>query len=375
MSMKATRDVVYVTHDSLSEGIGMSQIVPLLIGLAQKGFKVGVISCEKMQAPKELKETLTRYGIFWRPIKFGRFGPLGGLGRLIRLAFFLPQAKVYHCRGDISATATSIRSKKPFVWDVRGLWLDQKIILSNLDQRKLLIRVAKHLEKRAATKANAVTTLTAAVYPVLRRRHPGLTNNHTVIPTCVDLTKFSFSPNFPPNRKLLLSGVFNNYYDLDKTRRVTTYLKDYSETSITWCHGKEAEHKRLGVGEDEIKILSQPEMPAEIANSTFGLAICREDAGESLFGVMPTKVGEFLAIGRPVIVSAGIGDLDWMLKHYGAGVVLTEDLENDMQLLENLLLDPQTTFRCRELAEQYFSMEMAVDKYYKILDELCRGIN
>ena len=170
MSMKVTRDVVYVTHDSLSEGIGMSQIVPLLIGLAQKGLKVGVISCEKMPAPKELQETLIRNGIFWRPIKFGRFGPLGGLGRLIRLAFFLPQAKVYHCRGDISATATSIRSKKPFIWDVRGLWLDQKIILSNLDQRKLLIRLAKHLEKRAATKANAVTTLTAAVYPVLRRR-------------------------------------------------------------------------------------------------------------------------------------------------------------------------------------------------------------
>jgi len=370
MSMKVTRDVVYVTHDSLAEGIGMSQIVPLLIGLARKGLQVGVISCEKAPSTIELKEILISNGIYWKPIKFGKFGPLGGFGRLIRLAFFLPKAKVYHCRGDISATATSLRTRKPFIWDVRGLWLDQKIILSNLERRTLLLRFAKQLEKRSATKANALTTLTSAVYPVLRKRHPGLTTNHTVIPTCVDLLKFSFCPEFPQNRNLLLSGVFNNYYDLEKTREFTSALKRSTDTSITWCHGKEAERERLGVGEDKIKVLTQDQMPNEIAFSSFGLAICKVDAGDSLLGVMPTKVAEFLAIGRPVVVSAGIGDLDEMLTVYGAGIVLSENLEHDIQLLEGLLLDPQTTYRCRELAEDYFSMDMAVDKYYKILQDL-----
>ena len=375
MSMKVTRDVVYVTHDSLSEGIGMSQIVPLLIGYAGKGLKVGVISCEKVDAPLELRETLSQNGIYWKPIKFGRYGPLGGFGRVIRLALFLPKAKVFHCRGDISATATSIRSKKPFIWDVRGLWLDQKIILSGLERRVIVIRIAKLLEKRAASKAKAVTTLTSAVYPVLRRRHPTLTANHTVIPTCVDLTKFSFSPKLPQKRKLLLSGVFNDYYDLDRTREFVSLLKKDLSIFITWCHGKEALRDKLGVGEDEKKVLTQPEMPKEIANSSFGLAICKGDSGESLLGVMPTKVAEFLAIGRPVVVSAGIGDLDSMLMEHGAGVILSNNLEDDIKQLVNLLSDPQTAYRCRELAELYFSMDMAVNKYHQILRDIGLDFN
>jgi glycosyltransferase involved in cell wall biosynthesis len=373
--MRVIRDVVYVTHDSLAEGIGMSQIVPLLIGYADKGLRVGVISCEKVKAPIELQQTLGQHGIYWKPIKFGRYGPLGGLGRVFRLAFFLPRAKVFHCRGDISATATSIRTRKPFIWDVRGLWLDQKIILSGLERRVVIIRVAKFLEKRAAAKATAVTTLTSAVYPVLRRRHPNLTRNHSVIPTCVDLTKFSFSPIPPQKRNLLLSGVFNDYYDLEKTKKFTALLKRDSSIHITWCHGKEAMRESLGVGEDEIKTLTQPEMPKEIANSSFGLAICKENSGESLLGVMPTKVAEFLATGRPVVVSAGIGDLDSMLIEFGAGVVLSASLEHDINLLEKLLLDPQTSYRCRALAEFYFSMDLAVNKYYRILSDLGIDVN
>ena len=45
--MKQKLDILYVTHDSLLEGIGMSQIVPVIIGLSKAGWRVGVISCEK----------------------------------------------------------------------------------------------------------------------------------------------------------------------------------------------------------------------------------------------------------------------------------------------------------------------------------------
>lgn len=373
--MKAQLDVVYVTHDSLSEGIGMSQIVPLLIGLSGKGLRVGVISCEKTAPTVVLRDLLRESGISWKVIKFGRFGPLGGAGRVFRIAKNLPKAAVYHCRGDISATATSIRSRNPFLWDVRGLWLDQKIILSELSHEKVVIRVAKLLEARAASKASAVTTLSAAVYPVLQKRHPQLTKWHSVIPTCVDLNKFSLETNLPKERNLLLSGVFNNYYDLDKTKDFISILKQDFKISVTWCHGKEANRNSLGVGEDVIKTLVQTEMPSEIANSSFGLAFCKEDAGESLLGVMPTKVAEFLATGRPVIVSRGIGDLDSMLTSYRAGVILNQDIHKSVQELKELLLDPEMPIRCRRLAEDYFSMSKAIDRYYEILVQLIQRVS
>ena len=51
-------------------------------------------------------------------------------------------------------------------------------------------------------------------------------------------------------------------------------------------------------------------MRNEIAQSSFGLALCKTNIGDSLKGVMPTKIAEFLSVGRPVVVSEGIGDLE-----------------------------------------------------------------
>ncbi len=369
--MKSKLDVVYVTHDSLSEGIGMSQIVPVLLGLSKSGFSVGVVSCEKRNPSPQLIEILSEKNIFWKPIRFGRNGAIGGVGRILRLALNLPSAKVYHCRGDISATATSIRTRKPFLWDVRGLWLDQKIILSNLQKKHLVIFFAKLLEKRSASKASAVSTLTAAVYPVLRARNPKMTSKHSVIPTCTDLDKFAFSPSLPKENTLLLSGVFNNYYDLDVTRQFIQKCKESLNVLVVWCHGIEAERSELGVGESTIKVLTQTEMPAEIKNASFGVAICKNHVGESLLGVMPTKVAEFLATGRPMVVTKGIGDLDFMLAEFKAGIVLnSESLDESVSELKKLLLDPTTPARCRELAEKYFSMDLAVEKYFEVLKGL-----
>ena len=346
----------------------MSQIVPVLLGLSKSGFSVGVISCEKRNPPPQLVGMLNEQNIFWKRIKFGRYGAIGGVGRIIRIGLNLPPAKVYHCRGDISATATSLRTRKPFLWDVRGLWLEQKIVQSNLQKRFLVIFFAKLLEKRSASKASAISTLTSAVYPVLRSRHPKMTSKHSVIPTCTDLNKFAFSPLLPRENVLLLSGVFNNYYDLEVTRRFIQKCKESFNVSVTWCHGVEAERSELGVGESTVKVLTQSDMPDEIANSSFGLAICKENVGESLLGVMPTKVAEFLATGRPVVVSKGIGDLDFMLSEFKAGIVLdSRSLDKSLAELEKLLKDPSTPLRCRELAEKYFSMDLAVEEYVAVL--------
>ena len=127
--MRSRLDIVYVTHDSIAEGIGMSQIVPVVIGLAKKGWRVGIISCEKNSPSSEIQKQFNEASVTWKPLKFGRAGAIGGAGRLIRIAFNLPRAKAYHCRGDLASVAKILSSRSPFLWDVRGLWIDQKLII------------------------------------------------------------------------------------------------------------------------------------------------------------------------------------------------------------------------------------------------------
>jgi hypothetical protein len=370
--MKKKLDILYLSHDSLLEGIGMSQIVPVVIGLSRLGWRVGVMSCEKTNEIKTLQKRLSSENVEWKILTFGRNGTIGGIGRLLRISLMMPRSKAHHCRGDLVATACAIRRRKNVLWDVRGLWIDQKITIGSISRNPIVIKLARMLESISATDASAVSTLTKAVYPVLRQRHKMLTDFHFVIPTCTDLDLFVFNSEFPKDKCLLLSGLFNNYYDLEATKQFIAAYRQFCDLKVVWCHGSETNVKVLDVGESEIKVLRQFEMPNEIARSSFGLAMCKTNAGESLTGVMPTKVAEFLSVGRPVVVSEGIGDLEDLLETTGTGVVVRGDLSGSIEELNRLLNDPNTPFRCRALAEEHFDMEKAIGNYDSIFKALLK---
>jgi glycosyltransferase involved in cell wall biosynthesis len=117
-------------------------------------------------------------------------------------------------------------------------------------------------------------------------------------------------------------------------------------------------------------------MPERLRECHVGLSVCRADAGVSLTASMPTKIAEFLATGRPVIVNPGLGDADKLIEATGTGIVLRDgsaaDLEETWDRLEDMLADPGTSERCRALAEQHFNLDQAVDR---LLDVYARAVS
>jgi hypothetical protein len=95
------------------------------------------------------------------------------------------------------------------------------------------------------------------------------------------------------------------------------------------------------------------------------LSVCRDDAGASLLAAMPTKIGEFLASGRPVIVNPGLVDAAGLLERHECGVVFGSAghlrVGEVVDQLERLLADPATPERCRSLAEVHFNLDRGVD--------------
>jgi glycosyltransferase involved in cell wall biosynthesis len=110
-----------------------------------------------------------------------------------------------------------------------------------------------------------------------------------------------------------------------------------------------------------------------IPNYSFGVSICKIDAGPSLTAAMPTKIGEFLACGRPIVVNKGLGDMDDFIQEFDAGVILDGDPDNlkrSATKLIHLVLDPETPIRCRALAEKYFSMDVGANKYLDLYSQM-----
>ena len=88
---------------------------------------------------------------------------------------------------------------------------------------------------------------------------------------------------------------------------------------------------------------------------------------------MPTKIGEFLASGRPVVVNAGLGDMDDYLKEFNAGITIgpnNQNLDTSAKKLLGLLNDLETPYRCRALAEKYFDIESGAKNYMSLYSQM-----
>ena len=100
------------------------------------------------------------------------------------------------------------------------------------------------------------------------------------------------------------------------------------------------------------------EVPENLAAADF--AFCFIKPGYSKMSSSPTKIGEFLASGLPVLCNAGIGDTDDLLVANRVGVVVaTFSRESYIQALrdiEELAADVTLRQRCRAVARQYFDL-------------------
>jgi glycosyltransferase involved in cell wall biosynthesis len=366
-------DVTYLSVDSIQEGVGSSQITPLILGLAKKGKTVCLITFEKVKPPNEMLEMFSKAGVVWIAKDFGKPGAIGGITRLISLRRSVPNSLVIHGRSDIATTAGIwSRVKAPVLWDVRSLWSDQRLLIGTAGWSRLTARGARVLEDVAAKNSVAMSTLTAAVVPILEDRHKRIPMIREVIPTCVQTSKFLPSPMPKGQITCLLSGTFNNYYDIDRTREILEVLRQKINVRIIWARAGESPMETLGVGEDVIISASHSEMPKIVRESHFGIAICKHDDLGSLSAAVPTKIGEFLASGRPVIVSSGIGDLDQMLSNTKTGVIIDhrDSLKEVGQQIDEIIRDPKTPDRCRELAMEHFDMEKSIDRYLDIYERM-----
>jgi hypothetical protein len=364
--------VTYISVDSIQEGVGSSQILPLVKLLAVSGYCVSLVTCEKTHPTLELRREVSEYGINWVILKYGRNGFLGGLGRLARLTQRIPSGEVLHARSDIPAVAAAIRYPKArILWDVRSLWADQRRVIDSKGWNLVTFRMALLLEYIAARRSVGIVTLTHSVVPILESRHKKLPVFRDVIPTCTQLDRFLPSPMPQGELTCLLAGTFNDFYDLSLTKRILHELSNLCTLKVVWARPNESGTTALNVGETKVMSVPYFAMPDVIQDSHFGLVVCKSENLDALSAVAPTKVAEFLASGRPILVSKGIGDLDSIIEKYKVGVVLEPDYK-ESSLLEfiALLNDPEIHVRCRKSAEELFSMDEAFVKYTNLYQNI-----
>ena len=369
-------DLTYMTIDSLSEGVASSQITPLITRLSKAGLRVNLITFEKSQPNHDLLKQFHSLGITWNARPFGPNGLIAGVERLNILRREVPRTKVIHARSDIPAVSGILSHEAPLLWDVRSLWADQKILIQENRGNRALYRAYRKLEGFAARNSHAMSTLTHAVVPILESRNSGLPSLRSVVPTTVDLNKFVINPNVPVINHALFSGTYNDYYDLELSARFIKEMRKHADIEAHWARPMESGRSQLNVGESKIMRCLQTEMSQIIPNYSFGVSICKLNAGPSLTASMPTKIAEFLACGKPVVVNKGLGDMDILIEKNNIGISLDGtqgNLIESADKLMTLISDTETPQRCRAVAEKFFNMDTAANKYIYMYTKMEQG--
>lgn len=412
--MNSIKNVLFISYDGMTDPLGQSQVIPYLQGLSKAGYNIYILSCEKKEAyfnNKELiKELLITSSITWLPISYTKSPPI--LSTLWDIVKLKRAAKKIHHQVSINLVHT-----RPGIPALVGLWMKEKYAVKFLndireffaDSRvegnmwniknplyKMVYDYFKRKESEAAKKNDGIVCLTNAAEKIIRQ-WPGVDKNVPlqVIPCSVDLNLFDPAGISLQRKELLRADL-----KLKETDIVISYLGSIGGWYLTnemmqFC-------KMLQENIPEVKFLFiSPHRHEEIITSAnqFGLNsnnIITQKASRNQVPVLlslssysvffikpcyskqsssPTKHGEIMAMGIPVITNAGVGDVKEIVERYNSGYVINDFSENSYKALVVKINNgvPFNKNNIRNGAKEVYALENAIESYKKIYRAILEG--
>jgi glycosyltransferase involved in cell wall biosynthesis len=394
--------VLYISYDGMTDSLGQSQVIPYLIGLTKKGYTFTLISCEKEDNfnlhKNKIQSILDEYKILWKPISYTKKPPvlstIYDVNRIKKLAFQLHHENnfaIVHCRSYIAALVGLQLKQKynvKFVFDMRGFWADERVDgkLWNLKNPvyKAVFNYFKSKEKAFLENADYTISLTYnATSEILSWKQ--INNNPIniqVIPCCADLELFNKNniqqdkllafknelKILQDNFVLLYLGSIGTWYMLDEMMEFFSVLYQQNKNAKFLFVTKD-EHERIyktaekyGVKEQIIiRAGNREEIPYLISLSNYSLFFILPSYSKKASS--PTKQGEIMAMGIPIICNTNVGDTDKIIRDYNSGILINEFSTN---AYKNAIKKLNTPFNQEEIitgAQEYFSLENGVQKY------------
>lgn len=391
--------VTYLTYDGLLDPLGQSQVIPYLERLAQRhGYRFEIISFEKSDRWLDARarigtwERVTEFASTWVPLRYHKRlsgpatlydlarGTLVGQQRALRTSPDLIHVRSYPAM--VIGQSLRVTHRVPLIFDIRGLYPEERVDGDLWSATGHLYRSAKRLERRFFGAADAVVTLTQASVPEVSARMAAARSRATldVIPTAVDLVRFVPSVGTRDRPVLAYFGSIGTWYDVDammQFARVASFRWPEAIVRFVVNNGGdivEAAARRAGVIVD-VRSVGHSEVPAALEDATATFHFIRP--APSKVASSATKFGESLALGLPVVLNDGVGDAAELVRKHGVGVVVRDFSDSGyaaaLDEMQALVALPGIRERCRRLATEEFSLETAVGRYEQIYERLRGG--
>jgi glycosyltransferase involved in cell wall biosynthesis len=403
--------VLYISYDGMTDPLGQSQVIPYLIGLSKLGYNITILSCEKKQRfrklEKKIRSILSTASINWVPIFYTKKPPILStiydFLMLQRKASRLNKSskfEIVHCRSYIPAIiGLSLKRKYGlrFIFDMRGFWADERVdgALWNLKNPvyKTIYNFFKRVEKNCLTEADKVVTLTERSKTEMLSWEitSAISDKIEVIPCCTDTQHFNPSLitaeqkielkerlGIPPDAFVLgYLGSIGTWYMLNEMLDFFIALQK-RKANTKFLFVTFDEHERIvetalikGIKKEDIIISPATREETPLFISIFDYSIFFIKPTYSKMASCPTKQGEIMAMGIPIVCNNGVGDVDEIVVKHQSGIIVRY-FDHQSAIAEMILRDMDQQ-KIRTGAISYFSLEKGIEQYSKIYSKLLDG--
>jgi hypothetical protein len=295
-----------------------------------------------------------------------------------------------HCRSYIAADVGLYLKRKfgvKFLFDMRGFWADEKRDGSWNINNPIFNLVYKYYKKKEAaylSSADYIISLTEAGKEEMTKwksYNPNIPLK--VIPCCTDMEHFSLTDakhKFKaremlglPKHDLVVSylGSVGTWYMLDEMLSFFKRIKIiYPAAKFLFVTNTnrliiESRINDLQMGPEDFIILqaSRKMVPDIVKASDINISFIKPVY--SKISSSPTKLGEVLSMGIPVICNSGVGDVQNIVEFYDVGYIIKSfdesEFDNAAWAIEALLKKSPSDIR--NSIKDIFSLERGIQLY------------
>jgi glycosyltransferase involved in cell wall biosynthesis len=390
---------LYLCYASLTDPLIRTQVVAYLAGLARGGHVIHLLTFEPEldgRTRRELRAEMASQGIAWHHLRYHKRPSLPATiyDTLLGAAYACwlvvrHRLGLIHARSHVPVAMgllARMPTRRKLIFDIRGLLAEEYVDAGRWVRGGSPYRITTWIQGVGLRRADGFVVLTERVRRVLfgEAARP----RTYVIPCCADFDRLA--PRARDVRAELglgdrpvmvyvgkLTGVYMDREMADFFAVARQHEPELAFLVLTQSPADSIvdELRRSGVGEDAYRITQAPssEVGTYLAASTFAICFCHPKP--SLIASSPTKIGEYLAAGLPVVSGPDVGDTDTILREREAGIVVESfddaTYERATQQMLALAGEPGIRERCRAVAQSVFSLdEVGIPRYDALYREI-----
>ena len=342
------KNIIYLSYDGITDPLGQSQILPYIFGINKvDAYKLTIISFEKKDNLNKLKSSVSKQlsalNIDWIPLNYIKNPPvISTLIDLFKLNTALNKFSnknpidLIHARSYITSLI-ALKFKKlyktPFIFDMRGFYADERIDGKIWNKNNFIFNRVYNFFKKKETQFLQLSSHTISLTSSGKKEIQSwkLTNLSpiTIIPCCTDENLFSkenikdIRPNLGlKNSDFIISyiGSTGTWYMLDEMLDFFKILLQKKPNSKFLFITKDNPNKifekcfKKNISKNSILIESSSRemMPSYIGASNFSIFFILPFYSKKASS--PTKMGEIMNLGIPIICNSGVGDVDEVME-------------------------------------------------------------